>query len=255
MWKSKFKSSLTLAVFMMANTTLGWSADAFDKSRQTVSETNKSLQARQQKINQLYDSSEKLLDEYKTVISELETYNVYNQQLKDIIGSQQNDLASLKKQIVEVEITAQQIMPMMQRMITALESFIAQDMPFLPEERQNRLEKLKNTMKRADITVAEKYRKILEAYQIEIEYGKTLEAYDAQLDKNNVSFLKIGRIGFYYRTPDSMNYSAWNQKQKKWQPINDQEVKRSIDIGLKIARKQQSPELLSILVARPGDPS
>lgn len=227
-----------------------WASDKLDQSRSVVSNTNEQLRAKQKQINILHDSTEQIVDQYKTVLKEIETYQVYNRQLSDIVDSQKTDLDSLQNQIIEIEVTAQQIMPMMQRMIAAMDQFIAQDVPFLPVERSERLAKLNTIMKRADITVAEKYRKILEAYRIEIEYGKTLEAYDGELDQRNVSFLKVGRIGFFYRTPDSRSYAIWNHQQQSWQDVTDHEVIKSIDLGLKIARKQQSPELLTIRVGK-----
>ena len=227
-----------------------WSADKLDQSRSVVSETNQQLHVRQKQINTLHDSTEQIVDQYKTVLREIETYRVYNRQLGDIVDSQKADLDSLQNQIIEIEVTGQQIMPMMQRMIVALGQFIDQDVPFLPVERSKRLAKLDGIMRRADITVAEKYRKILEAYQIEIDYGKTLEAYDGELDQRNVSFLKVGRIAFYYRTPDGRSYAIWNPQAQSWQAVSDHEVIKSIDLGLKIARKQQSPELLTIRVGR-----
>lgn len=227
-----------------------WSADKLDQSRAVVSETNQQLRDKQKQIDQLHDQTEQLVDQYKTVLQEIETYQVYNRQLQDIVDSQDKDLSSLQTQIIEIEVTAQQIMPMMQRMIVALEQFIAQDVPFLPVERAERLKKLNDTMKRADITVAEKYRKILEAYQIEIEYGKTLEAYEGELENRKVSFLKVGRVAFFYHTPDGQTYKVWNPQAKSWQQIAEHEVTRSVDLGLKIARKQHSPELLTILASK-----
>ncbi|MEM7206797.1 MAG: DUF3450 domain-containing protein [Pseudomonadota bacterium] len=226
--------------------------DALDQSRETVTSTNEQLKKKQGTIDKLDEETAEIVDEYKSVLRETETYQTYNQQLTDIVESQNSDLDSLQNQIVEIEVTAQRILPMMQRMIDTLEAFVAQDTPFLPDERNQRLARLNDTMKRADITVAEKYRKILEAYQIEIEYGKTLEAYDGELNQRRVSFLRVGRIGFYFRTPDKQQYAVWDRNESNWQVITDLEVTRSIDSGLKIARKQQSPELLTLIVNSAG---
>ncbi len=225
-------------------------ADALDESRAKVAKTNQQLQQKQLKIDGLHEQTNQLVDQYKDALRQSESYEIYNKQLTEIIQSQTNDLASLKTQIIDIEVTAQQIMPMMQRMIVALRQFIAQDVPFLPVEREQRLTKLENTMKRADITVAEKYRKILEAYQIEIEYGKTIEAYRAMLGDKNVNFLKIGRVAFFYQTLDGNDYGVWNAPQGQWQSVENREVKNSITMGLRIARKQQSPELLTIMASK-----
>lgn len=224
-------------------------ADALDKSRDAVAKTNKQLQQKQQKIDGLHEQTERLVDQYRSTLREAESYKVFNQQLQEIVHSQDSDLLSLQTQIVEIEFTAQQVMPMMQRMIIALRQFIEQDAPFLPVERQERLVKLEATMKRADITVAEKYRKILEAYQIEIEYGKTLEAYQAMLDDKKVHFLKVGRAAFFYQTLDGIEFGVWHPQQRKWLAVDNREVTRSITMGIKIARKQHSPELMTIMAS------
>ncbi len=227
--------------------------DALDKSRATVATTNKQLQQKQKKIDGLHEQTSQMVDQYRSALREIESYDIYNKQLQAIVRSQDNDLISLQQQIIEIEVTAQQIMPMMQRMIETLQQFVAQDIPFLPVERSERLTRLEDTMKRADISVAEKYRKILEAYQIEIEYGKTLEAYRAVLDNKNVNFLKVGRVAFFYETLDAQSYGVWQPKLKTWQLVEDREVKKSIATGIKIARKQRSPELLTIMATTAED--
>ena len=227
--------------------------DALDKSRATVATTNKQLQQKQKKIDGLHEQTSQMVDQYRSALREIESYEIYNKQLKAIVLSQGNDLISLQQQIIEIEVTAQQIMPMMQRMIDTLQQFVAQDIPFLPVERAERLTRLEDTMKRADISVAEKYRKILEAYQIEIEYGKTLEAYRALLGDKNVNFLKVGRVAFFYETLDAQSYGVWQPKLQTWQLVEDREVKKSIATGIKIARKQRSPELLTIMATTAED--
>ena len=226
------------------------SADALDKSRAVVSKTNTQLKQAQNKIDKLHTQTAKLEDKYRSALREIETYEVYNKQLQDIVDSQNTELESLQEQIIDIEVTAQQIMPMMQRMIEALEQFVAQDIPFLPVERSERIAGLYDTMKRADVTVAEKYRKILESYQIEIEYGKTLEAYAGNIRDRKVNFLKVGRTAFFYQTLDKQQYAVWDKHDQAWKQVKDHEVQQSIDLGMKIARKQHSPELLTIMASQ-----
>ncbi len=242
-------SSLIFTIALTAFSFSAQAADALDKSRDTVAKTNKQLQQKQQKIDGLHEQTGHLVDQYRATLRESESYQIFNKQLKEIVRSQDDDLISLQTQIVEIEVTAQQVMPMMQRMIIALRQFIEQDVPFLPVEREERLVKLESLMKRADVTVAEKYRKILEAYQIEIEYGKTLEAYQAMLDDKKVHFLKVGRIAFFYQTLDGTDFGVWHPQQKKWLAVDNREVRKSITMGLKIARKQRSPDLMTIMAS------
>ena len=110
-----------------------------------------------------------MVDQYRSALREIESYEIYNKQLKAIVHSQGNDLISLQQQIIEIEVTAQQIMPMMQRMIDTLQQFVAQDIPFLPVERAELLTRLEDTLQRADISVGESKRTNQEAYQKQSE--------------------------------------------------------------------------------------
>lgn len=242
--KSLSFSMSMLSIAMLSMPVMG--AGSFEKSRQLVTKTNDSLQRSQVEIDKLHAKKTTLLEEFNATIEEANTYQTYNQQLEEIVQSQQSEISSIETQIQDIEVTSKQIMPLMARMIDALDEFIMQDLPFLPEERMERVKTLRDHMKRADLSIAEKYRKILEAYQIEIEYGNTLEAYQADLGKKMVTFLKVGRSAFYFQSIDKASAGVWNKHKNDWQILEDAAVKYSLSAAVKMARKQRSPELLII---------
>ncbi|MCG8488452.1 MAG: DUF3450 domain-containing protein [Chromatiales bacterium] len=245
-----FYNSILLLSLLFSGSCGPLIAGPLEQSRKAVTSTNAKLKQSQTKIDGLYEETMSLLDQYKTTIQEGDSYETYNGQLSQVVKSQLEELASLDKQIEEIEVTSRSIMPLMGEMIETLENFIAQDLPFLPEERAHRLTNLKDLMIRADISVAQKFRKILEAYQIEIEYGKTLEAYEGMIGEKRVNFLKLGRVAFFYQSLDKSNAGVWNKHQGAWQAVEDWEVKQSITMGMKIARKQHAPELLTVMASK-----
>lgn len=203
----------------------------------------------QRSIDEIDDKTQSLQIEYRSVLTQLKTYNNYNNQLNNLISSQRDELISLQNQINSIEDTKREIYPFLSRMVVALEKFVMLDIPFLKEERSNRISRLKNNLDRSDITLAEKLRQIFEAYRIELDYGRTIESYQSTINLNDINqtlrFLRVGRIGLFYI---SMDYSAcgfWNQDDKKWQSLNDDflySIKQEIDI----AEKKLPPDLLKL---------
>jgi len=136
----------------------------------------------------------------------------------------------------------------MERMIDGIEQSIALDIPFLLEERTKRVETLKQIMERSDVSVAEKFRKVMEAYQIENEFGRTIEAYQGELNLDGstrqVDFLRIGRVGFLYQTLDGTETGVWDQKNREW--VDAAGSASAVRLGLRMARKQTAPDLLKL---------
>jgi hypothetical protein len=201
------------------------------------------------KINKLSNKTQKMLEQYRSASHQTETLITYNKHLTDLLHSQETEKASLEQQLVDIESTQREIIPLILRMLDNLDQFISLDLPFLPEERKQRLTKLKTMMVRADVTHAEKFRRILEAYQIENDYGNTIEAYKADLTMNGVSssvdFLRLGRVALYYQRFDGSETGYWNKEQKQWQTLSD-DYRNAIRNGLRIARKETAPDLLTL---------
>jgi len=213
------------------------------------SEVNDESAAAQKRIEEISDRTDELLAKYRTALKQIDSIRVYNRQLRELITSQEEELASLGDQLDRVEVVGRSVTPLMHRMIDALEALVRLDLPFLLDERQERVASLRELMNRSDVTSAEKYRRIMEAYQIENEYGRTIEAYRSSLDRGGseikVDFLRFGRIALLYQTLDGKESGVWNQEARSWMPL-DASYRTPIRQGIRIARKQAAPDLIRL---------
>ncbi|QOL25421.1 DUF3450 domain-containing protein [Thalassotalea sp. LPB0316] len=210
---------------------------------------NQSAEKSQHKIDKISDQIQTKLQQFKTVNKEIDGLNVYNVQMQKQIDNQLAELADIANSMEQVSIIERQISPLMARMISTLEAFVALDVPFLPEERAQRLASLNSMMERADIAVSEKFRRVLEAYQIEVDYGRTIEAYSGLLtidgQEQNVEFLRIGRVSFLYQTRDGSNLGLWNAESKSWEAL-PASYRSDLNKAFRIARKQLAPDLVIV---------
>ncbi len=221
-----------------------------DVQTTTVAQNKKS----QQTIDSLSEKTSRLLDEYRLVLSETESLKTYNDQLAKLVKSQEEEAASIEEQILSIEVTNKEVVPLMLKMIDGLDKFIALDVPFLQTERQNRIAGLREMMDRADVSTSEKFRRVLEAYQVENEYGRSIEAYSDTVEiegkKKTVDFLRVGRVVLISQTLDGKLSQVWDQHNRQWKDL-DNSYRTAIKDGLKIARKQSAPYLLTLPVSAP----
>lgn len=210
----------------------------------------------QQRINQLDDATREMLNEYRQAMSQSADLEAYNQQLEGLVATQRVELADYERQFQEIETTKRQILPLILRMLDVLEEFVEVDMPFLPIERKMRIQALRELMARPDVPTSEKYRRVAEAYQIELEYGHTIESYEGEIDAGGetrtVAFLRYGRLGLYYMTLDGLEIAHWDKEADGWVTL-DPDFRYSLDRAMRIARKQLPPDLTRLPVPAPED--
>jgi len=200
----------------------------------------------QRRIDALSEETDKMLAEYRPRLKQIDALRVYNSQMEQLIASQDTEMASLRRQIDDVEVVGRGVTPLMLKMIDSLDAFVALDVPFLADERARRVAHLRDLMARADVTNAEKYRRILEAYQIENDYGRTIEAYRGTLaDGRTVDFLRVGRIALIYQTLDADEAAVWDQAAREWIAL-ESSYRTAIKQGLRIARKQAAPDMIRL---------
>lgn len=246
-----FVSGLLLANLSHADNALN------DSLKQQLSSQRQGIKA-QQRIDMLDDQTQAMLEEFRGGSIRLDDLTAYNAQMERLIDDQQGEIEQKETQMRDIVVMQQQIAPFLQKMVDVLEEFVDLDVPFLPDERRQRIEQLTQLMHRSDVAVAEKYRRIMEAYRIEAEYGHNIEAYQGMLndaaDPRSVEFLRLGRTGLYYLTLKGDEAGYWDQQNKQWIKL-DASMRESLEKAIRIAKKQSPPDLITLPVKSPEDAS
>jgi hypothetical protein len=226
-------------------------AQSLDEAVELRERSNRTGAESQDRIDRMANETDDLLAKYRVELQQIDALRTYNAQLDKLLASQETEIEGLDRQISEVTVIARHVTPLMLRMVDALSQFVSLDVPFLPEERATRVSELKKMMDRSDVSDAEKYRRTLEAYQIENEYGRTIETYRGSLEcggeSRTVDLLRVGRVALLYQTLDGEEVGAWDQEERSWKTL-DGSYRGAIRRGLRIARKQAAPDLLRLPV-------
>ncbi len=245
-----FKPSLVLLSVAVA---LPVSANSLDQAKAIQNKTNAASAASQKKIDKSSQASIELQAEIEQLAEQVKNLEIYRNHLQALVDNQQQEMVSLDSQIEEIKDTRQGIVPLMYQMIDGLQQLVEQDKPIRLQARTERLEKLKNLMPRADVSDAEKFRRILEAYQIEMDYGRKLGSYQGQIalsdtDSVDADILYLGRVALIARNPNATQYWSWDQSQMQWQQL-DITYKSDVDTAFSLATQQIAPTLLNLPVS------
>lgn len=251
------KTGLKSLVLGMAVTTAfamshGQAQELLDQSVGTESKINTDAAVSQRRISQLAQQTADLLAEYRGVVRETESLRIYNEQLQKVVTDQRSEIVSINNQLEGLESTNRGVVPLMLEMIDTLEQVVEADMPFRLEERRARVVRLRDMMDQADVTTSEKYRRIMEAYQGELEYGRTTEAYSEPLPTTGqtVEFLRIGRTLLVYQTSDQEITGWFNPATRTYEELPDK-YRLEVKEGLAIARNEKAPNLVTLPVPGP----
>lgn len=230
-------------------------ASTLDSILKVGEDKNTAARKSQVKIDRLADETRDLLSDYKTVMKQIDGLVVYNTRLQRQIDNQVLRIGEIDESISQVTVIQRQMTPLVIRMIEGLEKFIELDVPFHMGERQQRLAFLRSNLDRSDVSVSEKFRQVLEAYKIENEYGRKIDAYKGSVEidgvERDVNFFRVGRIALLYQTTDTEVSGAWDQANRSWVPLERGEYRNAIMKGLRVARKEASIDLLNLPIAAP----
>jgi hypothetical protein len=214
--------------------------------------------ASQARIDRTHGETLNLLAEFRALTQELDSLKRYDGHLQRMVEGQQRAISDLERQLDEVAITHREVVPLLERMVESLTRFIELDLPFLIEQRRERAQRLTELIDSPELSLAEKYRRVLEAYRVEAEYGRSMGAYRGPLasadGERTVEFLRVGRVAFIYRTLDGAEAGVWDPATSSWADLSD-EYRGRLRQAFRMARKQAAPDLLLLPVPAPEPPS
>jgi len=186
-------------------------------------------------------------DRYARALAAADVTARYNVQIEQLLRSQAEEIASLEAQIAALDITAIDMQSILQRMFDELVQFVSNDVPFFKDERDQRVERLRELMARVDASASEKFRRLVEAYQIEMEYGRTMSSYKQTLaDGREAEMVRLGRVSLMYRTVLGGETGYWDNQTKQW--VADPSSAAAIEEALGIAKEERAPDLIAVPV-------
>lgn len=243
---------LAATVFAVALSAGSLMAQDLNSTVSVENKINTDAAKSQQRVTSLAQQTSDLLAEYRAVVRETESLKIYNDSLEAIVQDQRDEVVSINDQLEGLEATNRGVVPLMLEMIEMLGQIVENDMPFRLEERRARVQRLRDMMNQADVTTSEKYRRVMEAYQGELEYGRTTEAYSEALPTTGqtVEFLRVGRTLLVYQTSDQVTTGWFNPTTRTYEELPNK-YRLEVKEGLAIARNEKAPNLVMLPVPGP----
>lgn len=188
--------------------------------------------------------------QYARVLKDADVSNRYGTMLEQRLAAQREEIQSLQQQLASLDGLAGAMQPLLQRMFDDLQAFIAADIPFHADKRIESIDKLRELMEQPETPPSEKFRRLIEVYEIEMEYGRTMDSYRAALnDGRDADFVRLGRVSLLYRTVDGAESGYWDHAKKAW--VADKSYERAIERALRIAKQEEAPDLITVPVPAP----
>jgi septal ring factor EnvC (AmiA/AmiB activator) len=247
-----------IALALRAAVPLGWCAESggqpFDQQvTQPVQRAVTIRQATQKQEEQWRDDQQKLSALYEKLQTEQEHLKTTRDELKESITDTHRRIADKEKQLAAIEQIRTRIEPFLHESLKALRQQIGEDLPFLPEERRQRAERLAELLEDPEVAISEKYRKVLEAWMVEAEYGNTIEVYQQTIAVENremlVNVFRLGRISLFYQTLDHNGCGFFDVAAGTWRPLPD-DYNRTLSTAIDIGTKRKPAELMSLPLGR-----
>jgi len=215
-------------------------------------EINRASARSQERVSNLSQQTRELLQDYRSVVRDTEALRIYNDNLERLVSDQRSEIRSINDQLAGLDETNRGVVPLMLEMIDMLDRIVEADIPFRIDERRARVARLRAMMDQSEITASEKYRRVMEAYTGELEFGRSTEAYSARLPSTGqtVDFLRVGRTLLLFQSSDGALTGWFNPSTRVFEQLPER-YRQEVRKGLAMARNERAPDLLLLPVPGP----
>lgn len=225
-------------------------------TKQVTDPVNDSINIRQstQKTEDAwFERRAEMTAEFETLTSETAQLAALSHELQQKAALEQTAVDELKREIDEIGRMTTELLPFLKKTRHRLVKMVASSLPFLPDERHTRLKNLGRLLDDANVTVSEKFRKIMEAISIETEYGNTVEIYQEKISINGRNILadifRLGRLSLFSQSLDQKETGYFDPLTSQWHLLPHQ-YNQDIGSAFEIGAKRRSVELLNLPLGR-----
>ena len=219
---------------------------------QKVSGAITTEQNAQNKADDWNAEKERILDEIRDLKYKV-TWLQYRQEKNKIyIREAEENIKNLEFEKEEILTLRERLEPYLEEVVKRLESFIAEDLPFLPEERQKRLDNLWSSLNNYNVPLSEKLRRVLEeGLLIETQYyGQGIEAIEDETlniggNDTQVTLFRLGRLLLLYMSIDGTQIGIYNRETRQWEALPDN-LTRNVSRILDIAQRRRTAEIVEL---------
>lgn len=242
-------AAAALAVLIASSARTQDAAQLSDTVKKTV-ETHQQTQKKQQEwANEQADLTARL----KAARAQVDFFEKKKALEEKEVAALDQGVAELERRMVESVRLNESLIDTLNAVTTRLETFVEGDLPFLLTERRARIAGVKDALARPDYTGAEKLRRVLEALQVEANYGNVAEVYQEKIVVNeeeiHADMVRVGRVSVYWLTPDGERVGEFDRAQNKWVELDHKHV-RAINETREMALRLRSVEVVSLPLGR-----
>jgi hypothetical protein len=214
-----------------------------------IDRTTQSDQQMQQKAAQWEEEKQLLISDLQESNSQSRWLDHQIKKYQIYIQKQLASIDALEQKRAEVLEINQSLEPFLEEIYQRLAAFIEQDLDFLAQERQKRLQFLRDSLDDYHIGLSEKCRRMMEALQVEAEYGRTVEVKDAVLDIEGqpvaVRIFRLGRVTLFYQSLDGKKVGRFHADTGQWDAI-DERFAAIISQAVEMAERRRVIDLLDL---------
>lgn len=252
---SGYVSALCLAAIGVSAPSTILAQDSLSQASIQAQQTQAELQ---QRIDAADDATREALERLRQAGQQADRLESYNAELAPIVDNQAKRIASEKQALTQISVTREALPGEMRQMVEQLREMIEADMPFLRDERLARVDDLEQMLSRDDASQADKLQRLFSAWRAELAYGREMDQWSGPLEgvqsdaasqgsqmAREVDYLRVGRTGWYYVTPDDRAGGVWSVADGEWEALSGDQI-GEVRRGIRIAQDQSAPALLHL---------
>jgi len=193
---------------------------------------------------------------YAQAMADADSLERYNSQLQEQLKSQQAEIASIERQLTEIETTNREVQPLMQQMVDTLAQIRSarRAVPARgthgpragPEGHDGARRRHGLREVPAGFSMPTRSSSNTAGRCLPTRAGSVSGA-----DARTVEFVQIGRVSLLYRTIDGSETGYYDSTKKAWVP--DASYKEAVETAIRVARRDGALELLTVPVSAPQE--